>query len=579
VRTELVGGRDAPVLRGINSARISLKQESERTERALLAAETLAALAQLRFGTKPPLAELRLAWREQLRNLPHDSISGCSIDEVHRDMRQRVTTAQRIATRISAESMAALAGRRAPWVFAAEPSAAVSLVNTLAWPRRVVAELRLPAELDATDVAAVIGDDVRPVQQLIAAEPGAGRTVIVAADVDGYGARDVRVVAASGSTRDGRASAGRTRSTGPDTITNGLLTVRAATDGTLEVTDERTGRVHRGLHRFEDVADRGDEYTFCPVEFDEPIWAERAGTVSVSADGPVVAELTIALELDLPDRLAEDRRRRVGRCVVPATIRVRLVDGIDRVEIVTTLDNRARDHRLRVRFPATAANDVSPIRAEGQFAIVDRAARPTWGGGGWTEPPALTAHTSGLAATGELAVIGRGLPEYEAVPTKDGVDLALTLLRCVGWLSRDDLSTRPGGAGPTIATPDAQCLGAATFEYALRFDAASSSNNDLLRQSADYRTSIAVGPAGAEADDRPTLLAVDGDVVATALKPADDGTGAILRVANANGHGEAVGVGGSWVATAVRMDETPLSVEPAADLRPGEIRTLRVTGG
>ena len=47
IRGELVGGRDAPVLRGINSARIYLKQAAERTERALLAAESFASLASL----------------------------------------------------------------------------------------------------------------------------------------------------------------------------------------------------------------------------------------------------------------------------------------------------------------------------------------------------------------------------------------------------------------------------------------------------------------------------------------------------------------------------------------------------
>jgi hypothetical protein len=35
--------------------------------------------------------------------------------------------------------------------------------------------------------------------------------------------------------------------------------------------------------------------------------------------------------------------------------------------------------------------------------------------------------------------------------------IALTLLRCVGWLSRDDLSTRRGHAGPYMATPGASC--------------------------------------------------------------------------------------------------------------------------
>ncbi len=83
---ELVGSRLQNGLRGVNSARLYLKQANERAERRLLAAETAAALRSLREGTPFPAADVRLAWRDLLRNHPHDSICGCSCDEVHRDM-------------------------------------------------------------------------------------------------------------------------------------------------------------------------------------------------------------------------------------------------------------------------------------------------------------------------------------------------------------------------------------------------------------------------------------------------------------------------------------------------------------
>ena len=83
---ELVGSRLQNVLRGVNSARIYLKQANERAERRLLAIETAAALRALRGDAPFPVADLRLAWRDLLRNHPHDSICGCSCDEVHRDM-------------------------------------------------------------------------------------------------------------------------------------------------------------------------------------------------------------------------------------------------------------------------------------------------------------------------------------------------------------------------------------------------------------------------------------------------------------------------------------------------------------
>jgi alpha-mannosidase len=83
---ELVGSRLQNVLRGVNSARIYLKQANERAERRLLSIEAAAALRTLREEASYPVSDLRLAWRDLLRNHPHDSICGCSCDEVHRDM-------------------------------------------------------------------------------------------------------------------------------------------------------------------------------------------------------------------------------------------------------------------------------------------------------------------------------------------------------------------------------------------------------------------------------------------------------------------------------------------------------------
>ncbi len=66
-----------------------------------------------------------------------------------------------------------------------------------------------------------------------------------------------------------------------------------------------------------------------------------------------------------------------------------------------------------------------------------------------------------------LSIANRGLPEVEVRKTAGAVEIALTLLRCVGWLSRDDFSTRRGHAGPAIETPGAQLIGTWAFDYAI----------------------------------------------------------------------------------------------------------------
>ena len=64
-----------------------------------------------------------------------------------------------------------------------------------------------------------------------------------------------------------------------------------------------------------------------------------------------------------------------------------------------------------------------------------------------------------------LALIHDGLLEYEVVG--DGTELALTLLRAVGFLSRSEPSLRPNPAGPLEPVRGAQMRGPNVCDYAV----------------------------------------------------------------------------------------------------------------
>ena len=64
--------------------------------------------AQRQASEAPAL--LRLAWRYLLKNQPHDSICGCSIDQVHLDMNTRYDWCQQIAELVTGRALEALAG-------------------------------------------------------------------------------------------------------------------------------------------------------------------------------------------------------------------------------------------------------------------------------------------------------------------------------------------------------------------------------------------------------------------------------------------------------------------------------------
>jgi alpha-mannosidase len=444
---ELVGSRLQNLLRGVNSARIYLKQANERAERRLLSIETAAALRTLREDVPDPAANLRLAWRDLLRNQPHDSICGCSCDEVHRDMLVRYEQLDRTLDFVEREAL----------------GVGGALVNTLPFGRRRVVEGELY-------------------------------------ELDGFCSRRPEPLAASGKRID----------------------LEAIAD----------------LLLFEDEPDVGDLYTFCPggrTTSAELVSSRRNGNSQV-------------LEHELPG------------IRIQTTIRAA---NLDRLELTSIVENEAEDHRLRV----LVRSDDSPdeVRAESQFAVVHRPLTPPPPRAKWVEPPVPTAHTLGAVALGSLVLLTKGLPEYEA--SEDG--LRLTLLRCVGTISRPPgLPTRPLAAGPNIATPDGQCQGCHAFEYALRFDGETLSNAALVRAGQDYRTDFLRG------DPFEAPLELGGDVVFSCLKPAEDGSGLVLRVFNPNPQPESLTL--SLPARRIRLDEEE-AVDGGLELAPGEIATLLLT--
>ncbi|HEX5825880.1 MAG TPA: glycosyl hydrolase-related protein [Candidatus Limnocylindrales bacterium] len=567
VHGELLGAREAFVLRGVNSTRMPLKLAHERTERGLRTAETLSVLALLaRPVTAPawPGPALVHAWRELLRNTPHDSITGCSTDAVHRTMEDRYARADQVTDRLRAEAIAALVGRDAPWEFEAAATEHRSIVNPLPVARREIVRMPLPASLAGEH--ALVAD--RPSGAVIAqvdadreAGPAPAGSALVVLDLPAWGATSVTL--RRGTIPPG--STGTARAVDARTIETARFRLRVL-DGAFALEDRLTGRRWDRLAWLEDTGDRGDSYTFRAIA-GEP-WTSLGCTprVRVGAAGPDVVEIEAAYVARLPRRLGPDgSARSVPRVRVPVVIRARLAHGIDRVELDVLVDNRAEDHRLRLRVDDP--EPASVVLAGSPFAVVARPPGPVSDGEGWAEVPEATAHMAGFVAAGSIAVMAPGLAEYEAIPRSDGgLDLAVTLLRCVGVLGRD-LPSRMGGAGPEIAVPDAQCPGRHAFRLALApaRDAADElrTSTSLAREAQAVATPFELGPAGTH---RPPPLALEGeDLVFSALKAAEDDDGFILRAWNADAQDVGATVAGPGIRVErCRLDETPLPDDEAS---------------
>ncbi|HEV2581616.1 MAG TPA: glycoside hydrolase family 38 C-terminal domain-containing protein, partial [Ktedonobacteraceae bacterium] len=392
------------------------------------------------------------------------------------------------------------------------------------------------------------------------------------------------------------ASSPPSASSTPNAIENQYYCVEAnPSDGTLTVTEKQSGLVYPGLNRFIDGGDIGDLYNYCPPARDLLISAPAEPPVIEAHHSPARSQLRIHAILSLPAACSSDRASRGDeRVACPITSEVTLAPGMRRIDIHTSVDNCARDHILRVAFPVSYV--VETASAEGVFEVRERpAAQPLPPDvAGWIEQPVNRFPQKRFVevsdGTHALAVLNRGLPEYEIIADEHGQSaIAVTLLRCIEWLSRGDLTTRRGHAGPALHTPEAQCQGQSVFDYALVLHGGDWEAEDALalREAQAFNTPVLVVISDQHTGELPSqasLVEVEPrSLVVSAIKRPHDG-GLVVRVYNPLRRAVEAAIRPGFAAT--RVFTTNLVEEPQEQLlwsgdeplyvglRAGEIATL-----
>jgi hypothetical protein len=116
-----------------------------------------------------------------------------------------------------------------------------------------------------------------------------------------------------------------------------------------------------------------------------------------------------------------------------------------------------------------------------------------------------------------VAVLSEGVVEYEVV---NGREIAVTVQRAVGTISRQSIATRPWPAGPDVPTPDAQMLGQTEFDLAVATSATRENVLTLWERFALPLVSREAGGSGS-LPDQGSLLDVSGAELSS-IRRVDD---------------------------------------------------------
>lgn len=611
------GRRDLPVVKGelrqlgrayllpdVASARMPLKQANvevqdlwERSVEPLMALQVVA-------GASPAMGFWREGWELILKNQPHDSICGCSVDEVHREMQARFSQARNLGATLIDRALDFFSPKSpAPGLIAYNPSGSarggwievVVEAPGVEMPTSKPEEVPVLVGADQSDrdpqTPAPSGNDAFAAALMGVTEPPspvASPTLYLqgawtSAHLDGVpsvflGAEDGREFHAdidyhpdwkpvrryrmlaympkmapfgleTFSLTEGPGDSGEAPADVTSTehaIENSYLKIEVK-ESQIRLIHKETGAEVQDLLRFVDGGDGGDEYTYSPP-LEDRMKLSTPKDYDVVDTSAVRAVLEVVHHLNIPAALSPDRKRR-AMLQIATTLKTRITlwAGSRTVDFETSFDNWAQDHRLRV-LVGTGITGPEHIASEAAFGAVER--QVGHGLGKLPVAPLAEAVPPTFPHLGWVAVEGRshaaqfitrGLPEAEVV--QGGQYVALTLLRCVGWLSRDDLRTRGGGAGPELPTPDAQMEGPHAFCYAVRFAPPGMQGRrawwDALHEIDHWRQPIRTRSTGghraplAHGNAVPfPLVAPPAAVLHSAFKPASDGKGVVLRVFN-----------------------------------------------
>lgn len=477
------------------SSWMGLKQDNRAGETALeRKAEPAAAMAQV-LGKAYPEDQMTYSWKKLMQNHPHDSICGCSVDEVNEEMKTRFAKSRQVADAIYDESVEYLTnkvntaalpgdGEKIPFVVWNTSGTAKTQVvekelhlfrdyNLFVWDGYEAAEkVELPAmvlrDADGNAVPAKIEDagvafgyDL-PDDRF--RQPYMAKKILVTfeAEVPAMGYRTYYLETA------GQAQDVDVISGDANVLENDAMKVVVNEDGSYHLLDKKTGRTYENLGFYEDTGDMGNEYIYIQDSRKQVISTKgMKAEISCVEKNAFRTVVEIRHKMMIPSGMGEELQRQREMCIDPYTRKanrssdlvemdVKTVLTLEKsakgLRVATTICNQAKDHRVRVILPTGL--DASMHMADSAFEVVRRNNRHN---DTWTNPCGCERQQCFAAMEDEkggLLVANRGLYEYEILEEQENA-IAVTLLRCVAEL----------GDWGYFPTPKAQQMGTFCLEF------------------------------------------------------------------------------------------------------------------
>lgn len=489
---------------GCYTAETAIKKGNRQSEAALVTAEKIAAIGSSVWGGGYPVDELTAAWKKVLFLQFHDSLAGTSLYEHSESAREGYGFALDIAHEVTYMSV-----QKLEWKVPAEDPASQYLLvfNPHAWEVRGNIEYDFNWR-DPTISSHVEDEEGNPLlYQWVSgsSQTGSRKKLVIGATLPPLGYRQLRLLAGENQAVDNPARATS------DKLENEYLSVHFSSEGTISITDRKTGKkLFSGDGtgcRAVVIDDPSDTWSHDVKTYAEEIGAFGDATIKVLENGPL--------------RVTIRSISTYGNSML--TIDWTLYAGSGNLEAKITLDWQEKLKMLKFSFPV----DVSSPSAtyETAYGHIERTTN------GDEDPGQRWIDLSGIrdGSMYGLTVMNDAKYGYSVLDN----DLRISVVRSAVFAHHR----------PTVLDPKAEYLwmdqGIQTFRMLLIPHEGSWKENIIPRMAEEFMVPPVSIYQGIHCGSMPksgSFLAVDSpNVIVSAIKQAEEGEDIIIRCVEASG--------------------------------------------
>ena len=551
----LYSGRFISVFPGVLSARMYLKLQNYHSEKLVEKnVEPLSAMNWLTGGEYND-RHIDAAYKKLLMNQPHDSICGCSIDDVHKDMENRTDLVDTLFNDEIDSSLMNIVSK-----IDTEDSKGLIVFNTSPYKRDMILENN--AEIITVKNVPAFGYKVLKEQ-----EPLSNILVVDSTEL---------------------------------TVESNLIKVKVNQNGSIDLFDKENNIEYKHLGLLQDKCDSGDEYNYSYPDKDTILTTnDIKADVTVVEQSNQLVKFKVRYDFEIPKGIINERTERSKETItMPVTTYITCKANSSVVEFETDILNTAKNHLVSVLFKTNIETETS--QAGAQFDVVTRPikyddydeseipakVKEVIIGAREPKPNITFPHRQFVDLTDGkkgLAVLNKGLPDFSVLEENNTIEI--TLFRAVEWVA-DEINSRLGDAGPKIFTPDAQCLRQMKFNYAVYPHIGDYNEGNVVQIADSYNTDPIVVQSTIHKGLLPesfSFIGVDdkeSNLKVTGMKRSIDKKAITLRLYNASNVPSAFKVSSDLqiinISKTNFLEERETIVENDQTVLPKQIRTLKV---